>query len=484
MSQYFDRIGEELSFATERRYGSGTEPAHTSTGFVRWPIGADSRRGKARLRRSTRRLGGSAVVAAILVGGATGALAATGIFQLGNPVTVRADVPRPTPVSGSGVVQHAATLFVASDPAGGLPWGMRLATTDRGVGCLAVARYQRGRLGALGQDGAFHDDGEFHPLPASVSAASDQCALLGRAGQLVYNVSLTDVPASGLDSSGVPVAFSCAPSSLRGPRDAHKCRQDDERNLYFGVLGPDATSLTYTAGGTTHSLRLRTSDGAYLIVLRASDNEAFSSTGAVSPSPPITSITYRHGLRCVLSGAREATHIKSCHLPLGYAHERRTPPARVRRATATAHISLESATRTTRDPRSPAIRATALQYARARWEIVVSFTATTQITSAHTDYTVLLRRLAGNKLRFLWTSDQNVRRGTRVTATFRSAALDFAAGTYRGAVDFNVLNLASPPPHGPDEIPLPGGLEILNGDAPTDLGATGTSLGNFTITVP
>ena len=64
--------------------------------------------------------------------------------------------------------------IAAPDPAGGPDWGMRVLSTTRGEGCLQLGRIVDGKLGALGQDDAFANDGRFHELP--VSAAFDSAA--------------------------------------------------------------------------------------------------------------------------------------------------------------------------------------------------------------------------------------------------------------------------------------------------------------------
>jgi hypothetical protein len=127
------------------------------------------------------------------------------------------------------------------------------------------------------------------------------------------------------------------------------------------------------------------------------------------------------------------------------------------------------------------VRASARRYAPGRWEISVSFTASTAVTSARSSYTILLQLQDGSRL--LWTSDQNIRRDTRVTEVFQSPALKFRAGTHTGTVRFNTTNQANAAPHGPDEIPL-GNFEVLNPQAPASLGASGVIVGRFVVTVP
>ena len=73
----------------------------------------------------------------------------------------------------------------APDPQGGLPWGMRVVRTTRGETCVQIARLDGDQLGQLGIDGAFHDDGRFHPLapdvlPSESDSGDVTCDLSGQ----------------------------------------------------------------------------------------------------------------------------------------------------------------------------------------------------------------------------------------------------------------------------------------------------------------
>ena len=95
---------------------------------------------------------------------AAGAVAA-GILLGGEPVPE--PTPHPTPKSGTGTARAVELLPVtAPDPDGGPAWGMRLVRTTRGLVCLQLGRRSGGRLGILGRDGAFGNDGRFHPISA------------------------------------------------------------------------------------------------------------------------------------------------------------------------------------------------------------------------------------------------------------------------------------------------------------------------------
>ena len=105
-------------------------------------------------------------VVLVLAGGAI-AVAATGVLS-GSPVKQQG---RLSPNAGIGVPAPGGSRLLAlraADPQGGLPWGMRLVHTTRGEICVQIGRLDDGQLGQLGIDGAFHDDGRFHPLAPDI----------------------------------------------------------------------------------------------------------------------------------------------------------------------------------------------------------------------------------------------------------------------------------------------------------------------------
>jgi hypothetical protein len=137
------------------------------------------------------------------------------------------------------------------DPQGGLPWGMRVLSTTRGVGCLQVGRLLDGRLVALGQDGAFGNDGRAHALPLSTNVERLNCSFVDGHGQIFDSITIKSQAASA--APGVH----CEPPGTYAPSHHaafSTCPLADERNLYYGMLGPDATGLTYSAGDTSHTI--------------------------------------------------------------------------------------------------------------------------------------------------------------------------------------------------------------------------------------
>ena len=128
-----------------------------------------------------RRINAPLIAAIIVLAAAAIAAAATGLLT-GSPVSLPEGLP--VPHAGYGVPVAGGSDLLAlrvADPEGGLPWGMRIVHTTRGLVCVQVARVYRGQLGQLGVDGVFRDDGRFHRLESNVlygtSEAIIQCVL-------------------------------------------------------------------------------------------------------------------------------------------------------------------------------------------------------------------------------------------------------------------------------------------------------------------
>lgn len=211
------------------------------------------------------------VLAALLL--AAAALAATQLIGFGAPVKAsRArGQERPSPTAGIGIPVAGAGGSPASvqalaisvpDPGGGLPWGMRLVRTTRGLLCPQVGRLLDGRLGVLGEDGEFDDDGLFHELPPSVlepgtCTAPGEWSILSEIGVPAAGT-LRDYPAPCLAPWERRTRASSPPS----------CPAGDERLVAFGVLGPHAVSVSYMDAGRLRTVATAGRLGAYLIVMR------------------------------------------------------------------------------------------------------------------------------------------------------------------------------------------------------------------------
>ena len=254
----------------------------------------------------------------MLVGGAFGA----GLIQLGAPAKLPFSLYG-NPHEGSGALVPGTVRMLpiaAPDPAGGPDWGMRVLSTTRGVGCLQLGRIVDGKLGALGQDGAFANDGRFHELPVSTAFDINSCALLDGKGRLFTNVTADERAASAWIGAGGRLGGCVPPSAgpyekgLRltrqerehGAKPAPICSQADLRNIYYGLLGPQAQSITYVLDGQRHTLATVGADGAYMFVTLASAHQLlnFANAGTADVVPvdgPIKEIHYRNGSTCHLT---------------------------------------------------------------------------------------------------------------------------------------------------------------------------------------
>jgi hypothetical protein len=285
-------------------------------------------------------------VALVLAGGA--AAAATGVIRIGAPAT-----PFPfgdqAPVALHRLVAVAPRavrlLSVASsDPQGGPQWGLRIVRTVGGYGCIEVGRVLDGKFGGVGEDGSFHNDGEFHEVPAGDAEDAAACTTLDRNGRIFYNVA----SAVGIASGTFFVPGGCVSARAfalpllrllqRHSAQSDLCPASSDRTLIYGLLGPDATSITYTLNGHSHVQATVGPEGAYLLVGNGSSAadpqlaNAPVATGVLPVRSPITAISYRGGITCRLRDPRHDGYSRSClphgH-PVGYVVQ--TPAAKGKR---------------------------------------------------------------------------------------------------------------------------------------------------------
>ena len=195
----------------------------------------------------------NAVVIAVVLalsGGAI-AVAATGVLS-GSPVKQQGPL---NPNAGMGVPAPRGSRLLAlraADPAGGLPWGIRLVHTTRGEVCVQIGRIDDGQLGQLGLDGAFRDDGRFHALAPDILPEHSDSG----------DVSCND---AGLVRIGTWPGGdrSAAPSP---ERTSFKPTAADLRLISWGLLGPHAVSITYRTAAGVKTRSVTPGTGAYLIV--------------------------------------------------------------------------------------------------------------------------------------------------------------------------------------------------------------------------
>jgi hypothetical protein len=264
--------------------------------------------GEAKTRRRWWRPG-VALVALPLVAGAV-AVAATSGNLLGEPVK---DPPgaHSNPKSGYGVVVGSGKMLAAraTDPDGGPEWGLRLVQTSRKFGCVQLGRVVDGKLGVLGRDSSFGDDGMFHELrPQTLQLPA--CQQPDKAGHVFIAMNWV-----GLPDSADATACSARSSKLdKRPL----CPPDSLRTVYLGLLGPEGKAVTYVApNGRVVRQRVTAPEGAYLVVLRTKNPEhrniGYFGQG-VTPASGLRSVEYRDGSVCRITDPRRIGGARACPL--------------------------------------------------------------------------------------------------------------------------------------------------------------------------
>lgn len=237
----------------------------------------------------------SVVLALLPLGLATVAVGAvtSGILTgepVENPPGVHLD-----PKQGLGVAVGQGKLLGVRTPdlAGGPPWALRVIKTSRGLGCVQLGRLVDGKLGVLGRDGAFKDDGKFHERGAEILQPTD-CQIKDGAGNVFVAMSYLGMPESG-------DAAACAPRE-RGGDDRPACPAGSLRTIFYGLLGPEATAVTYRdASGKVVRQKVGGPEGAYLVVrpIDPKRTNFYFSPGA-TPAGGLLSVEYRDGSTCEL----------------------------------------------------------------------------------------------------------------------------------------------------------------------------------------
>jgi len=323
-------------------------------------------------RGLTRRLRVPAVALVCLLAATTIALAASGVILTGTPVRPEEVL---NPNVGEGVPAPGASQLLplrVPDPEGGLPWGMRIVHTTRGEICIQIGRVQNGQLGELGIDGAFDDDGRFHPMPADALPADEFHGHIF--GQWVANAN-TSCRLTGEASVDTDVGVERSAAANANPANSPL---HDLRDVYSGILGPQAVSVSYRAGKRDLSIPVVPPIGAYLIVRRAAAGQKMGSGGAsigtegdLAPSPPLTTITYRLDGRICQRG-RSLAPWETSHLANPCPRRRlMVRVARPRELHQAPHVRLQ-------------IAGNAIVAAEVR------FTAPFAVTSAHQEYLVAI----------------------------------------------------------------------------------------------
>ncbi|MGO9763546.1 MAG: hypothetical protein ACLP1Q_20025 [Solirubrobacteraceae bacterium] len=306
-----------------------------------------------------------AVALAVLLAVAAAVALADGLLS-GAPVSPPF-APQPTKGDGAPVGASATLLALSvADPAGGLPWGLRLVSTTRGAGCLQYGRLYDGQLGVLGEDGAFGDDHRFHPLsPQDAVTGFEGCGALDADGRLFEAVQSQEVPASAYPQACMPHVDYERGARAPGDPGIPFCPAGDERALFYGALGPDVKSITYSLatdsetvkapgrgrelttsrtvyalGGATVTVPTVGPQGAYLIVAEHLPGAASGITGPDAPDSsatlpsgqyqPIRAITYSDGTVCHIGATLDRNNRGQPCAPIGMVALPRPTPAEVR----------------------------------------------------------------------------------------------------------------------------------------------------------
>ncbi len=226
----------------------------------------------------------AAISATVVVGIVVAAIALLGHGRTSSPTPSPASATTSTPASGSttpalgsaigpqtaaqstgpgaAILSTVKLVVQTHDPQGGLPWGMREFQTTRGQTCLQVGRVRSGAIGVIGQDGAWANDHRFHPISPNAFTA-DYCAQTDGNGHAFANI----MQASQLASGGAGVTELHIPGCGIVGAHGDPCRKAQLRVLQYGLLGPDAVSMTYLdVGGQFLTEPTTGPDGAYMIV--------------------------------------------------------------------------------------------------------------------------------------------------------------------------------------------------------------------------
>jgi hypothetical protein len=304
------QLEEDLTQAAELRL-SAIE--HTPD---RVPAARASEAGGTRAGRRRRRVVLSLALAALaLVGAGGGAL----LLAPGKSIGPAFELPAMSTVGiGRPLAPSLALLPLrVSDPAGGLPWAMRVIHTTRGLACIQAGRVLDGRLGAVGIGYAFKGDGRFHPFAAADAISEDACATVDRDGLAFQPGAPALATADGATLAGENVwPGERAHCDLPGEMDwGVRCPQADLREIAVGLLGPDAATIRVDAPGRRFTVTPVGRDGAYLIVLPAPPGSAGRhgggpaagvGDGARAGAMATLTVTFRDGSQCEIPAFSQA----------------------------------------------------------------------------------------------------------------------------------------------------------------------------------
>lgn len=393
--------------------------------------------------------------AALLSGGAV-ALATTGVLS-GSPV---APEQPPRPSAGNGVpVRGADTAILATvpDPSGGLPWGLRVFHTTRGEVCIEVGRVQGGRLGEIGEDSVFSDDGRFHELPADAlppgyggSSANVECVSAGR------TVISEDANADRNAARLLPEEFE-PPGRRRVPPMSHR------RALAYGVLGPHAVNVSYRTPQGPRTVPVHGRDGAFLIVQTAGFYKNSSLVGGsiggrvedrnvrvLGPErgTMLSGATFRFGATLCSEGTAPRVSRRCPQRPVFLSRYWMQPTRSLHRRVGLRFVRQSPATCRREFLLTPCYGG------------VVTFTAPYAVTRAGADYLIegadVPRCPVGGRPETGWSLERDVRHGERVRSVSRGLWVYAPKCAAHESFTVSYLNPEGPSPSAPHESVIVG----------------------------
>jgi hypothetical protein len=459
MTDPYTALGRQLTVAAERLESHGTTNGRVRAWF-------------------SHRLNAAAVAAVLVLGGGAVAVAATGLLS-GAPVKPEVTL---SPVTGNGVPVSGSTehlLLSVADPAGGLPWGMRVLRTTRGQICAQVGRVQGDQLGELGLDSAFGDDGRFHALPSDVlppgyGGSSGQVECLP-AGQTVI------VEDANADRS----ARRLLPEEFREPPKNPKHRDipptGDLRALAYGLLGPHAVSVTYRTRDGLMTIPVRGPEGAFLIVEPAGYIKNFSLVGgsfegqatasSVEVTPPsgpndgamVSAIAFRFGAKLCSQGTGSPIRTR-CPTHLVPAPQRWFTPTR----------SLHAPVRLTLLRQSP-LACKAAFLLNPCYKGGIEFTAPYAVTTAATDYEIQshAKCKVGGRPETGWSLEHDVRRNEVVRTDSLGLFVFTPSCAAHESFQVSYQNLQGPSAAAPHESVIIGTVSMSEATHPNGTPITG-----------
>jgi hypothetical protein len=234
----FERLGRGLEAAAARQLA----PAAAVPRRLRW-------RGRTL----------AIAILALAAGAGAASWAATTLLSSGSPVPFARGAPIAGRAQGAPIPGTVKLLADdVPDPGGGPPWGLRYWETDRKYACVQVGRVYAGKLGQISNGKVFHE--------LRLGVAESQlggCYALDGSGH-AFTAIHTDAQ-RGAQPTTCPPGFytGTTPNAPRG--SVFRCTTPD-RTVDFGLLGPNARSLTYRKAGQDHVATPLGGVGAYLVI--------------------------------------------------------------------------------------------------------------------------------------------------------------------------------------------------------------------------